>query len=280
MKNRILICLGYFVLLLTTFILAQDDAEGSKDIPYFSRMPNGFISQFDNKEFDAYQFYDGKSLVSIEGKIFQNTYQRKEGATPLSVLQVRRNYTAAIKSAGGTILFDSIYDGFEDTRAGFSVVTGKMTKGDNEVWVEVAPSEDEYTLTIVERQKMVQDVSVQGLMDALNADGHVALYINFDTGKSSVKSESLPIIEQITSLLKSNTALTVSIEGHTDNVGNAKNNKTLSEERAKSVMSLIIKNGIPSTRMSASGWGQEKPIADNATDEGRAKNRRVELVKK
>jgi outer membrane protein OmpA-like peptidoglycan-associated protein len=77
-----------------------------------------------------------------------------------------------------------------------------------------------------------------------------------------------------------NTALTVSIEGHTDNVGNAKNNKTLSEERAKSVMSLIIKNGIPSTRMSASGWGQEKPIADNATDEGRAKNRRVELVKK
>jgi outer membrane protein OmpA-like peptidoglycan-associated protein len=72
----------------------------------------------------------------------------------------------------------------------------------------------------------------------------------------------------------------VSIEGHTDNVGTASSNKTLSENRAKSVLDAIVARGIEKSRLSAKGWGQEKPIGDNKTEEGRAKNRRVEIVKK
>ena len=70
------------------------------------------------------------------------------------------------------------------------------------------------------------------------------------------------------------------MEGHTDNVGSPASNKTLSEARAKSVVSAIVSQGVAADRLSPVGFGQDKPIADNSTDEGRAKNRRVELVKK
>jgi OOP family OmpA-OmpF porin len=108
----------------------------------------------------------------------------------------------------------------------------------------------------------------------------MALYINFDTGKADIKAESQPIIEQIAALMKSHPDLNVSIEGHTDNVGTPASNKTLSDTRAKSVMSAVVKAGVASGRLTAVGWGQEKPIADNRSEDGRAKNRRVEIVKK
>ena len=80
--------------------------------------------------------------------------------------------------------------------------------------------------------------------------------------------------------MKIDLALKISIEGHTDNVGDAVSNKKLSDSRAKSVMDALIARGIDKTRMSAKGWGQEKPVADNRTEDGKAKNRRVEIVKK
>jgi outer membrane protein OmpA-like peptidoglycan-associated protein len=116
--------------------------------------------------------------------------------------------------------------------------------------------------------------------DELNKSGFVALYINFETGKADIKPESQAIVDQVADLLKSNDSLNLSVEGHTDNVGTAAFNKTLSENRAKAVMDAIIARGIEKSRLSAKGWGQEKPIGDNDTEEGRAKNRRVEIVKK
>jgi outer membrane protein OmpA-like peptidoglycan-associated protein len=127
---------------------------------------------------------------------------------------------------------------------------------------------------------MKQDVTASNMFEALNRDGHIALYINFDTGKSVVKPESQPIIEQIVQMLKSNPDLKIGVEGHTDNVGTPASNKTLSEARAKSVVSSIVAQGITAERLSPAGYGQDKPIGDNNTEEGRAKNRRVELVKK
>jgi outer membrane protein OmpA-like peptidoglycan-associated protein len=87
-------------------------------------------------------------------------------------------------------------------------------------------------------------------------------------------------VEQIAALLKAHADLKVSIEGHTDNVGTPQSNKILSQERAKSVVNAAVQKGIVAERMTAVGWGQEKPIADNRSEDGRAKNRRVEVVKK
>jgi outer membrane protein OmpA-like peptidoglycan-associated protein len=118
------------------------------------------------------------------------------------------------------------------------------------------------------------------MLDSLNRKGYIALYINFDTGKSIIKPESMPLIAQIVDMLNSNPDLKLNVEGHTDNVGNPISNITLSEERAKSVVAAIVAHGIDVKRLGSLGHGQDKPIGDNKTDEGRAKNRRVELVKK
>jgi len=87
-------------------------------------------------------------------------------------------------------------------------------------------------------------------------------------------------VDQIYDLMNNNSSLKVSVEGHTDNVGDAESNKKLSNDRAKAIVDALIAKGIEKTRLSSIGWGQEKPLADNRTEEGRAKNRRVEIVKK
>ncbi len=122
--------------------------------------------------------------------------------------------------------------------------------------------------------------SSETMMDEMESKGFVTLHINFETGKADIRPESQEIIDQVVNLLSENESLNISIEGHTDNTGNAASNKTLSENRAKSVMNALVARGINKSRLSTKGWGQEKPIADNKTEEGRAKNRRVEIVKK
>jgi outer membrane protein OmpA-like peptidoglycan-associated protein len=137
-----------------------------------------------------------------------------------------------------------------------------------------------YTLTVLEVGEMVQEVSANDMLEALNKDGYIALYINFDSGKAEIKPETEGTIGQIIALLEGNPGLKVGIEGHTDNVGTPAANKALSEQRAKAVAAAVVKGGIDAARLVAVGWGQEKPIADNRGEEGRAKNRRVEIVKK
>jgi len=135
-------------------------------------------------------------------------------------------------------------------------------------------------MTIIVKEEMKQVVTASNIFDALNRDGHIALYINFDTGKSIIKPESKEITGQIVTMMKTNPDLKVSVEGHTDNVGSPGANKTLSEERAKAVVKAITGQGVVVERLSSSGLGQDRPIGDNNTEEGRAMNRRVELVKK
>jgi OOP family OmpA-OmpF porin len=258
-----------------------DDIEGGKDTPYFSRMLHFSINAMENREFDAYKFFDGKNEVSIEGKVYQTTYRLKDDAPATSMLQIRRNYANAIKAMGAKILFEGQHEEFEDTRAGSTIVTALLKKGNKEAWFEVWPSSDDiYTITVVERQEMKQEVTATDMLQALNTYGFIALDIHFDTGKSTVRPESQQILDQIVDLLKQNADLKLSIEGHTDNVGDPRNNKTLSAARAESVMAALAGAGISASRLSAVGYGQERPVAENRSEEGRAKNRRVELIKK
>lgn len=158
----------------------------------------------------------------------------------------------------------------------------RLVRNNKEIFVDIFPSGDSaitYTLAFIESQPMEQVIKANELYDALNKDGFVALYINFDTNKADLKPAAEPLINQIVELLKNNPGLKLSIEGHTDNVSNASSNKTLSLNRAKSVVKALLKQGIAASRLAAQGYGQERPIADNRTEDGRTKNRRVELVK-
>jgi outer membrane protein OmpA-like peptidoglycan-associated protein len=136
------------------------------------------------------------------------------------------------------------------------------------------------SLTILEQKAMEQEITANDMWEALQKDGFMTLYINFDTNKATIKPESKGIIDQIVELMKSQSNLKISIEGHTDSQGSPAANKKLSLNRAKAVIKAVSAGGINPSRMSAVGWGQEKPVADNRTEEGRAKNRRVEIVKK
>lgn len=112
--------------------------------------------------------------------------------------------------------------------------------------------------------------------------GHMALYeIYFDTGKSEIKAESEKAIGTVAEFLKENPELNVFIVGHTDNVGDYAMNQKLSKTRGESVKNyLVSKYGISATRLSGDGAGPICPVTSNDSEEGRALNRRVEIVKK
>jgi outer membrane protein OmpA-like peptidoglycan-associated protein len=107
----------------------------------------------------------------------------------------------------------------------------------------------------------------------------VTLHIHFDTNKWDIKPGALPTLAEVSKMLKASPDIKISVEGHTDDVGEAEDNKTLSANRAKSVLTALIDQGIPAAQLTSAGFGEEKPIADNRSEEGRAQNRRVELVK-
>jgi formylglycine-generating enzyme len=118
------------------------------------------------------------------------------------------------------------------------------------------------------------------LLEGLDTKGFIDVYgINFDIGKATVKPESYPIIDQITSYLKEHPQLKIVIEGHTDNTGTDAQNMTLSDKRATSIKAEIVKRGIDTSRMETRGYGASNPVADNKTAAGRTQNRRVTIKK-
>jgi len=291
--------------LFTVLLLAQgfaEDKEGCKDHPLFSRMPNYEIYSCTTVQFEGVDFpkpgrkqYEGpEDFETVEGSLFFISYGLKEGVTPPSSLQVIRNFQNAAKAAGGVVigdftnsnvLRDSAEKYMVESPGGTSyerVTNLKFTKGGNETFVTVAASAayNDYSILIVERQAMNQDIAVNELVDKLNKDGFITLYVNFDTNKAVIKPESGKTLDDAASVLKAASTLSIVVGGHTDNVGTPEANLKLSDERAKAVVAALVQRGIAADRLSAKGFGQTQPIADNRMEDGRAKNRRVELVKK
>jgi outer membrane protein OmpA-like peptidoglycan-associated protein len=129
---------------------------------------------------------------------------------------------------------------------------------------------------------MTQEVTADAssLSDELNKSGHVAVYgIHFDTGKADILPDSEKVLGEIGKMLQQSPDVKLNVEGHTDNAGSAADNQALSEKRALAVVAWLTAHGVDASRLKAKGLGQAKPVADNGTEDGRARNRRVELVK-
>ncbi len=268
--------------LISLTTLSQDegpkDIENCKDHPLFTRMPNTFIVEC-RKNFDEVEIHKSVDKIDkMEGTAtyIGYTYNYESKVPPPSFLQIVKNYENAIAKFGGK----RIYFGKE-----YGVATLFLKNEGKDTWIKLndygGVGEGQYGVTILEMEEMKQDISATVIMDELNKSGKIALYINFETAKSIIKPESDKIIDDVAKMLTDNSTIKVSIEGHTqaDNTGSPAANKILSEQRAKAVMNALIAKGISSLRLSAKGWGQENPIGDNNTEEGRAKNRRVEIVK-
>jgi OmpA-OmpF porin, OOP family len=126
-----------------------------------------------------------------------------------------------------------------------------------------------------------KDPKKNGCPTFIEGDGtvvRVLQQVHFAFGTANILPDSFPVLQEVADYLKANKAIKkMSIEGHTDNKGSADINKRLSQERANSVMRWLTQHGIEQNRLEAHGYGMEKPIEDNDTDAGRAKNRRVEF---
>ncbi len=274
MKNLITIISLFF--LFTSFSTAQQqDAKNCKDHPLISRMPDFFILECKNMDFDSYRFNGSdKKPVVIEGHKYYYQFNLKTGSSEPGELKIRRNIQDALKKIGGKVVFD---DNFNKTS------TIVVQKDGKETWIEVRSYNNMYRLNIIEREIMKQEITAnaEAMGNDINSTGHVALYgIFFDSGKAEIKPESDSALIQISRLLTNNKSLNLYVVGHTDNVGTIESNMKLSKDRSDAVVNaLVTKYGITATRLKSYGVASLVPVASNDTEEGKAKNRRVELVK-
>lgn len=272
MLKTILFCLLALSCVHSAF--AQEDAEGCKDHPMFSRMPNFYLSECEVKEFDRVDFVNEKGEgIEVEGRVHRADYWIKEGARAPSELQIIRNFENAIKGIGGRVVREYGNETYL-----------KLEKEGKVYWIIVDTSNDgeHYELTVVEKATMKQEVvaDAKSLMSDIQAKGSASVYgIYFDFNKAEIKPESEPAIKEIAKLLQQNPDLKLYVVGHTDNVGKIDYNMRLSKARADAVVKeLVTKYHISPARLKAYGVASLAPVASNKTEDGRAKNRRVELV--
>jgi outer membrane protein OmpA-like peptidoglycan-associated protein len=226
---------------------------------------------FDQAEFTADTSSGESKSVTVAGKAFALGYTLKDGAPALSDLEIQTNYRNRLKELGALLMH---------TEPRYTYAN--LEQNGQNIWLSVYSSESSVEINVVEEkpfQASIEPPKEDALKAALDKDGHVALYINFDFAKATLKPDAQPVIAQVQALLKDNPALKLSIDGHTDNIGSDDYNQKLSTQRAATVVETLAKSGIAADRLKSAGFGASKPTADNTTSEGRGKNRRVELVK-
>jgi outer membrane protein OmpA-like peptidoglycan-associated protein len=266
----------------------ESDVEGSKDHPAVKRYPGSFVYEFVEREFEAVDLPAGASRCEhVEGKYFAAWYQLPE---KVSCTQVMRNYDNAFKASklttyGGKAAPEACTDmpGLGGAALeSWETAVGKGPKG-GKTWIHIGCSLPWVLTVVVDVAEMEQKVEIDAdyLAGEIEKSGHVAVYgINFATGKADISADSARVLAEIGNLLARKPDWRLRIEGHTDNVGNAKANQELSDKRAQAVKAWLgAKHGVKPERLETQGFGDTKPVADNKTDEGRGKNRRVELVK-
>ncbi|HOP39935.1 MAG TPA: OmpA family protein [Geobacteraceae bacterium] len=241
--------------------------------------PHGKYFKFGEYGFLVKDPKTGKAIKKkVQGKFWQLTYGLRDATgrnadRSHSILEYRENYKQAALEKGGTILYE---------KEGYLTFT-LPGEGGGKTWCEVHIwNYSQQDLRIIEEAGFKKSLTF-GLAEmkaALDVDGRVRLYgILFDLDKATLKSESVKQLQDVVVLLKQNPGLKLEVQGHTDDQGADGYNLKLSRRRAETVVAYLGLFGIDSKRLVPKGYGESKPVAPNTSDDGRAKNRRVELVK-
>ncbi len=311
-RQKLKYFLGFLILLglfLVTLSFAEQDVPGSKDHPIISRYPGSYIYHYDQKEFDEFEILLGPVKSSsdkdiqlakkerLEGRVTKIQYQAPSNRSPFEVF---KNYEEAIKKANFEILYSArgeeiagvrkfLYPYFwnvyasKDDERNFFYLSAKNKNKNILLSVCVLPGHSGPIafLGIVEKKEMEKGlIKAKDIYETIKTEGKVAIYgIYFDFDKADIKPESKPALEEIAKFLKEHPEIKLYIVGHTDNIGKLEYNMELSKKRAEAVVKeLVEKYGIKKDRLMGFGVGPLAPVAPNSTEEGRAKNRRVELV--
>ncbi|MFH1196797.1 MAG: OmpA family protein [bacterium] len=271
---------GIFILTFSSTIFSQsdpNDSEGCKDPSIFSRMKGFHIYRCDDIEFDRFEFQVSQNRTeAVEGHHYFVVYYANEGITFPGPLQITRNYTNAATAIGGKKIYE-----YED--GGLQIATLKIIKDKKEVWARIeGGGNGMYNIHIIEKEAMEQVVVADAskLANEIKESGKVAVYeIYFDTDKADIKPESDAALKEIAKMIKANPKKKLFVVGHTDNSGTFDHNIKLSKDRADAVVKeLTSKYSVSASLLQPFGAGPTSPVASNTTEEGRAMNRRVELV--
>jgi len=243
------------------------------DYRLLGHMPNYAAGTPEKKAFDELGFAvrgeEEVTEIPAQGAKYVVAYRLKPGAEAASDAEIQENYRAALGLLGAGLLYT-------DPRT----TVARLEQNGQTIWVRVYSQDGESEVrTIEEKPFAAPALEAAALKSALEKEGLVALSIGFDGAKAALKPEAAKTIAEIVKLLKENPTLKLSIEGHTDDVGLRPLNEKLSRDRAAAVLEAVAAGGIARARLSSAGHGPARPLADNGTSEGRAKNRRVELVK-
>ena len=296
------------------FAAAQDqDVEGSQDHPLISRYPGSIIKNYLTKEFDELTLPLGKVVEQkfaksqhLEGKVTRIVYAVPQGR---SLLEVFRNYQNALKKAAFETLFtcgpqeccqsgcsssrvygSGDFDDYWGPDHGIRYLSAKLARPEGDVYVSLlvddqgglgGPGVELYVVEMKPMESELITVDAASLANDINRTGHASVYgIYFDTAKADLKPESDATLKEIAKLLQGDPQLKLYVVGHTDNQGALDLNMDLSRRRAEAVLAaLTTKYAVPAARLRAFGDGPYAPVASNDSEDGRAKNRRVELVK-
>jgi len=278
MKKAILLLI---MISVSQYALAQNDNPDclEKTFKFFTVFDGFYLTDYCKyAEFGSYEFIvdRGASAIKKEGVYREVWFHKKDdNSRVVSGLQILQNHVNALKAVGGEVVKESDGSVFKTTYNG------------KELWIYVNANTnstdlDNYGIISIEVDVMKQEVSALDIKESIASQGKIALYgILFDTGKSDIKPESEKAISSIATYLKENPGAYVYIVGHTDNVGNYDMNQKLSKSRGESVKNyLVTKYNILATRLTGDGVGPVCPVTTNDTEEGKALNRRVEIVKK
>lgn len=238
-------------------------------------------------------------LTPVEGPSFR-AYVHAEGGEKWSQFYVEKSYDDIILNLGGVKISDESVSveeveriGTDKLRAGGDgsfdfwnsdpIKTYVIKKPDGTViYIQLQANSSRGSIQIAQNEafeQTIQLIQAEEIKNQLDENGKAILYINFDTDKATLKSDGEKAVAEISKVLNQDGNLKLSIEGHTNNAGSVERNLALSKERAATVMDKLIEGVIEKDRLNATGFGSEKPMFDNSSEENMAKNRRVELIK-
>lgn len=267
--------------------------------PYLA-LPDGYLTTVEEAhDYASFPFWVNGAFRTVEGRTWMSTIEADEDAgKTYSRLELLRNMEHALTRAGGVRLSESAvpseaYNALPDEVISAAsnglgdiyndpVATWVVRRPDKVIWVHLTSGGGQGALTVVETAPFV---ATAGLLPAeelgrqIEADGRVAIQVNFAVDRAEILPESRGQLDAVVELLRARPGWRLSVEGHTDATGSAAHNRTLSEARARSVTAALTAAGIAADRLEARGFGPDRPVADNATEDGRAQNRRVELVR-
>lgn len=253
----------------------EEDCKG-KDSALLSRMPGCGLYECTKKDFDAFDLVINKDgeMQSHEGAGEELKYICAATTSPLQLL---RNAEAALRKAGYTAVFSGRHQNSDNP-----AVT--VRKGAQWIMVQTSMFNEfpTYELTTVLEKAMVQEISAsaQAMSEAIAKSGRLDVYgITFATGQATITPASDAVLNDVAAVLAANADWKLRIEGHTDNVGDKAANLKLSNGRAAAVAAWLASKGIDATRLTTAGLGDTQPVAENTSEDGRARNRRVALVR-